>query len=786
MSGDDTLIAYVRVPLHIDMETDMVPQLEEHGIVAYFSSDCPVFSRDPQWQCLHLHGSPAKVSLIVQMLEEDLGVEHRYEDSTGIRPEGWCPTPARSSQQMTKAEGKRGAVAIATNQAASRPSAGRGAGSSSGSGFGALTVEDEDEADSDLVGRGKGVALTRAPGKGRGAPTTGRGRGVLASLLASGEEDKTTAMRVTAENTRQPSAGKAMNNAEDKVLRDMPSEIPPNIRVELARLQAAVDRGDAAEQASAKAAMNKLIGKLPVDERKQKVAMIQSVAMGIMSKKATAKSEEEKVAKGPSLRFALGDRVECKVGDNKWIPGEVVQLWYEEEGMAEPAPYQVLLDDGFHIYAPVDNDSHVRKDALSLLLERALTRATFLIRSGSDDVVNQVLKNEVFPDYFKPIARNAVEALLLARDGRHDEAGKKLRLPRLTPAAANYVRLKVLPKHLQEVTQATAAGSEQALNSDSLLKKRVKVVDVVKRPELNGLVGEVVLYDKESGRYGVKLEGESVKLKPANLVVVEESVATQEVEPAGSANGESSAEPSAQLSAKQRKKARQKEQRRAGKQEADLDREMATTRQELTPPETAKTPAEVEQESKRASRARELGERVTQERLAPMYRLIDAEDKGEDVKEICKMESERLVGIPLAAGQQLILAAARKDAYWCLTLCYYVADRWIPSFATVEAEDRNRFMRKVGYAAAEAKQTRQLQLHFDIGAPLDKRILEAMIASPAELLLPVLGHMRKRPQMKRGEDSNAFKVLCTTCIRAYGTCIRNVKRDRSMPPPQTF
>ena len=93
-----------------------------------------------------------------------------------------------------------------------------------------------------------------------------------------------------------------------------------------------------------------------------------------------------------------------------------------------------------------------------------------------------------------------------------------------------------------------------------------------------------------------------------------------------------------------------------------------------------------------------------------MYRLIDAEDKGEDVKEICKMESERLVGIPLAA-ERLILAAARKDAYWCLTLCYYVADTWIPSFATVEAEDRNRFMR---VATLLRMQETRRPLHFDI------------------------------------------------------------------------
>ena len=60
----------------------------------------------------------------------------------------------------------------------------------------------------------------------------------------------------------------------------------------------------------------------------------------------------------PPLRFTPGDRVECNVGE--WAPGKIVQIWYMEEGMPEPAPYQVLLDDGRFIFAPEDDDDCIR------------------------------------------------------------------------------------------------------------------------------------------------------------------------------------------------------------------------------------------------------------------------------------------------------------------------------------------------------------------------------------------------------------------------------------------
>ena len=45
-----------------------------------------------------------------------------------------------------------------------------------------------------------------------------------------------------------------------------------------------------------------------------------------------------------------------------WLPGEVVALWYHEEGFPEGfiASYQVEMDNGNLIYAGNDNDSSIR------------------------------------------------------------------------------------------------------------------------------------------------------------------------------------------------------------------------------------------------------------------------------------------------------------------------------------------------------------------------------------------------------------------------------------------
>merc|ERR1711988_1067674 len=67
--------------------------------------------------------------------------------------------------------------------------------------------------------------------------------------------------------------------------------------------------------------------------------------------------------KKKTLRFAMGDTVECKTGEG-WSKGEIVALMYRDEyippGMV--APYQVkLASNGSLIYAPADSNDLVRK-----------------------------------------------------------------------------------------------------------------------------------------------------------------------------------------------------------------------------------------------------------------------------------------------------------------------------------------------------------------------------------------------------------------------------------------
>mmetsp|Transcript_4292 Transcript_4292/g.7195 ORF Transcript_4292/g.7195 Transcript_4292/m.7195 type:complete len:364 (+) Transcript_4292:43-1134(+) len=68
------------------------------------------------------------------------------------------------------------------------------------------------------------------------------------------------------------------------------------------------------------------------------------------------------VTKDPSLRFGVGDCVECKTPDG-WEPGHVSQLHYREPGWPanQSAPYQIRLKNQMMIFAPHDSDQCIRK-----------------------------------------------------------------------------------------------------------------------------------------------------------------------------------------------------------------------------------------------------------------------------------------------------------------------------------------------------------------------------------------------------------------------------------------
>ena len=58
------------------------------------------------------------------------------------------------------------------------------------------------------------------------------------------------------------------------------------------------------------------------------------------------------------LRFDVGDRVECHVENNAWVPGTVAKLHVDHEGGT--APFAVNLDRGDSVIAPADDDRFIR------------------------------------------------------------------------------------------------------------------------------------------------------------------------------------------------------------------------------------------------------------------------------------------------------------------------------------------------------------------------------------------------------------------------------------------
>ena len=68
-------------------------------------------------------------------------------------------------------------------------------------------------------------------------------------------------------------------------------------------------------------------------------------------------------ARRASLRFAVGDEVECKTAQDEWSRGTVHSLLYRDDDLPQGvlAPYQVALADaGGLIWVPQDDDEVIR------------------------------------------------------------------------------------------------------------------------------------------------------------------------------------------------------------------------------------------------------------------------------------------------------------------------------------------------------------------------------------------------------------------------------------------
>lgn len=70
------------------------------------------------------------------------------------------------------------------------------------------------------------------------------------------------------------------------------------------------------------------------------------------------------LARTAALRFEVGDRVECHLGEQKWETGRVSQLHVdqEDENSQYVAPYLIRLDSGDEVVAPRDDDRFIRRE----------------------------------------------------------------------------------------------------------------------------------------------------------------------------------------------------------------------------------------------------------------------------------------------------------------------------------------------------------------------------------------------------------------------------------------
>lgn len=86
---------------------------------------------------------------------------------------------------------------------------------------------------------------------------------------------------------------------------------------------------------------------------------------GEMYEYSTAWAAEEARLARP-FRFNVGARVECNVATDSWIGGTVVAHHYRQSHWPPERwmPYQIQLDDGALVCAPVDEDMCIRSESL--------------------------------------------------------------------------------------------------------------------------------------------------------------------------------------------------------------------------------------------------------------------------------------------------------------------------------------------------------------------------------------------------------------------------------------